>query len=473
VSAELARAFGLVAALGLAALAVAPSRLTRMASLVVTAVGGAGLAVYLAPDTERDLLAVPAVVLGAGLVAVVLRRRPWLLPVGTLAAAPVRIPVDLGDQEANLLLPLYALVAGAGLVLGWEIVRGDRRARELGPLAWPFAAFVAWCGVSLLWTDDVEEGAIALLAFYLPFGLLALALARLEWNRRWLTFLYAQLVAMAVLFAGIGVYQWLTRDVFWNPKVIVGNAYAPFYRVNSVFWDPSIYGRFLVVAILAALVVVLYGSEARASVASAAAIVVTWAGLVFSFSQSSYVALVVGVLAAALLALQWRAVVALGLAVLFVVAAGFAAPATRKELERGVDKATSGRYGLVEEGIGIARDRPLTGAGLGAFKVAYAERTGLRGRDPAKAASHTTPVTVAAELGAPGVALFAWLLVAALMLPVRRASRSFAGRASLIFGLILTAILVHSLFYNAFFEDPLTWAALGLGSMAYRWRTSA
>ena len=37
----------------------------------------------------------------------------------------------------------------------------------------------------------------------------------------------------------------------------VDNAYAPvgwFYRVNSVFYDPSIYGRFLVVGILASLV---------------------------------------------------------------------------------------------------------------------------------------------------------------------------------------------------------------------------
>jgi hypothetical protein len=42
-------------------------------------------------------------------------------------------------------------------------------------------------------------------------------------------------------------------EVFWNPKLRVDNAYAPFFRVNSVFWDPSIYGRYLVVAILATL----------------------------------------------------------------------------------------------------------------------------------------------------------------------------------------------------------------------------
>ena len=49
--------------------------------------------------------------------------------------------------------------------------------------------------------------------------------------------------------------------------MIVGNAYAPFYRVNSVFYDPSVYGRFLVVAILAALVVALYGRDRRVAYA--------------------------------------------------------------------------------------------------------------------------------------------------------------------------------------------------------------
>ena len=63
---------------------------------------------------------------------------------------------------------------------------------------------------------------------------------------------------MALVFSAIGIYQYETRDVFWNPKLLVANAYAPFYRVNSVFWDPSIYGRFLVVAILACLVAVLF-----------------------------------------------------------------------------------------------------------------------------------------------------------------------------------------------------------------------
>ena len=52
---------------------------------------------------------------------------------------------------------------------------------------------------------------------------------------------------------------------------MVGNAYLPFYRVNSVFWDPSIYGRFLMIAIVAALVVVVLGGSQRAALGAAAA----------------------------------------------------------------------------------------------------------------------------------------------------------------------------------------------------------
>ena len=68
--------------------------------------------------------------------------------------------------------------------------------------------------------------------------------------------LYILLAAMALVFGLIGIEQYLTRNIYWNPKVKVDNAFAPvdwFYRVNSVFYDPSIYGRFLVVGILASV----------------------------------------------------------------------------------------------------------------------------------------------------------------------------------------------------------------------------
>jgi O-antigen ligase len=478
VGTELARLGGVLGGAGLALFLVAPGRWSRLAALVTWAAGALLLALELAPAGHGRALAAAAaggVVLAAAAGAVLLRW-PWLVAFAALACVPARIPVTVGDEEANLLLPLYGVVAGVAVALAVAVLRGDPRARELGPLAWPLAALSAWSGLSMLWTDDVRQGAITLLAFVLPFGLLAVAIARLEWSRRLLSWLYAQLALMALAFAAIGVYQWLTRDVFWNPKVIVANAYAPFYRVNSVFWDPSIYGRFLVLAILASLVLVLYGGVGRTALLAAAAIAATWVGLVFSFSQSSFAALIVGVLATAALAWRWRAAAALGLASLALLSVGFSAPPVRDaildDVEAGLNKATSGRAGLVTNGAEIALDHPVEGVGIGGFRRAYAEKTGLRGEEPKRAASHNTPVTVAAELGLPGVALLLWLVAAAIVLPLRRASRSFAGRTSLIVAIALAAITVHSLFYNAFFEDPTTWGLLGLAALVLAWRNS-
>src|SRR5262249_55733820 len=233
------------------------------------------------------------VLAGAG--AALLLRWPWLLALAALACVPARIQVNIGSTQASLLVPMYGVVAAAALALGRRLLRGAERPRELGPLAWPLAAFVLWSGMSLAWSQDVRQGAIELMAFYLPFGLLTFSLARLPWQREWLDYMWALLAGMGVVFAAIGGYQYETRDIFWNPKVSVDNAYAPFYRVNSVFWDPSISGRFLAVAILASLVLVVHGASRRVVVAGTAAIVTTFVGLIFSFSQSSFVALAVGV----------------------------------------------------------------------------------------------------------------------------------------------------------------------------------
>ena len=472
-SAELARLGGPLGALGLALLLTAPRRDLRLAGLAAWALGGIALVPYLMPEGQRALLAVAAAVgLGvAALGAVVLRRWPWALALGALACAPARIPVDLGEvEEANLLVPLYGVVAAAALSLGLDLLRGDQRARELGVLAWPLAGLVAWSGLSLLWTDDLREGSIDLLFFFLPFGLLAVCLARLPWSRFGLHLLYAMLGAMALVFAAVGVYQWLTRDIFWNPKVDVGNAFAPFYRVNSVFWDPSIYGRFLVIAILATLVIALSSARRELVVGAAALIAAIWTGLLFSFSQSSFAALIAGVLLAAAFVWRWRSAAAVGLAAVVMLTVGFSAPQVRDNLldqsRRGLDRATSGRYGLIEDGARIALDHPLAGVGLGGFKRAYADRTGLRGEEPARAASHNTPITVAAETGLPGLALLVWLVAAAILTALRLAGkRRLTGRVSLFVALGITAIAVHSLFYDAFFEDPMSWGLFALAAL--------
>jgi O-antigen ligase len=295
--------------------------------------------------------------------------------------------------------------------------------------------------------------------------MLALGIARLPWSELGLRALYVEVTVMAVAFAAIGFYQYDTRNIFQNPKLGNSNAYAPYFRVNSVFWDPSVYGRFLVIAMAPSIVLIVLGRSLKWSLTAVAVLVVTWLGLLISFSQSSFAALLVVAIGAAFIAWRWRALVAVALA--FAVLAGIAVaqPQIRRSLQHhtssGLNSASSGRASLVANGIRIAKAHPVRGVGVGGFKRAYADRVGLRGKDPKKAASHDTPVTVAAETGIPGLALFTWLLVALGRQAFRR-----AGRVGLVAGLGLAAIFGHSLFYNAFFEDPLTWMLIGLVALA-------
>ena len=460
----LARFGGPVACLGLALLLLASSRRDRLAGLGFAGLGACMLAAALAPhDVVAAVIgSLAALAVGAAL-AYAFRRVAWLLPLTALACVPVRVGA-LGHQ---LLVPLYVVALGAAIQLAWELAHGDVRPHELRRVATPLALLVAWTGLSMGWTRDVHEGAVELLAFYLPLTVLAVAVARLPWSRLGLWALYAELTTMALVFAVVGFYQYETRNVFENPKVILSNTYASFFRVNSLFWDPSVYGRFLVVAMVPSIVLVVRGRSLRLAWAAAAALVVVWFGLLISFSQSSFAALLVVAVAIAIVVWRWRALVAVALAAAVLGGVAVAQPQIRRSLQHhtssGLNSATSGRSSLVANGVRIAAAHPVRGVGIGGFKRAYAARVKrLHGKkNLSTAASHDTPVTVAAETGLPGLLLFAWLLWELF-------GQTFRSRrlVSLVAGLGLAAILCHSLFYNDFFEDPTTWLLLGLAAFA-------
>ncbi len=465
---DLARIGGPVACLGLALLLVATTRRDRIAGLGFAAFGACLLGAAIAPHRPLEIVGGTLVLLAvAALLAAVFLRVPWIFPLLALACVPIRVGVHVGGASSKLLVPLYVVILGAVVKLGWELVHGDERTRELRFAVWPLAAYIGWTGLSVAWSKDVQQGAIEVLAFYVPFALLAITVARLPWSKLGVRALYAEVAAMAVVFSAIGFYQYDTRDIFQNPKVIYANAYAPYFRVNSVFWDPSVYGRFLVIAMVPSLVLIVRGRSPRLALAAAAAVVVTWFGLLISFSQSSFAALLVVVLALAFVAWRWRALVAVVLAIAVLAGISVAQPQIRRSIQHhttgGLNNATSGRFSLVANGIRIAAHHPVLGVGVGGFKRAYADRVHLKGKDPKKAASHNTPVTVAAETGIVGLGLFAWLLVATLREAWRR-----RGQTALVAGIGIAAILVHSLFYNAFFEDPMTWALFGLVALAAR-----
>ena len=452
---------GPIACIGLAVLLLARTRRNRIAGLGYAGVGTVLLAISLAPSSAVELTVAIAGALVLGpLLAWVFRREPWLVAYLTLAFVPFRVGF-LGHQ---LLVPLYVVALGAAGLLLWQLVDGDERTRELGLASWPLALYLIWIGFSLTWTVDLHTGALDLLAFYLPFTILAISIARLPWDSLRVRILYGELVAMALVFAVVGFYQYETRTIFQNAKLRQGNIFEAIFRVNSVFFDPSIYGRFLVIAIIATVVLIVRGGlSLRAGLAALAVVAAIWLGLLISFSQSSFAALLVAVLVLAAIVWHWKSLFAV--AAVLVIVGGIAVTqpklthAIRHHSVSTLNKATSGRASLIAVGIRIAKAHPERGVGLGGFERAYSKRTHKK---PRQSASHNTPVTVAAEGGAPGFLLFVWLVVALFLAAFRRIRHPAYGTLALATGLALVAIFVHSNAYNDFFEDPTTWGLIGL-----------
>jgi len=119
-------------------------------------------------------------------------------------------------------------------------------------------------------------------------------------------------VAEALILAGIGIGQHIAEHIFWNGKLDQSNDFHFYFRVNSLFWDPNIYGRYLVLAILLSLGVLLWITGRLRAMALVAALAVLAAGLFFSFSQTSFIALFAGlfVLAALRWSVLWAAIAA-------------------------------------------------------------------------------------------------------------------------------------------------------------------
>jgi putative inorganic carbon (HCO3(-)) transporter len=460
----LAEIGGPIACLGLAVLFLARTRRNRIAGLCYAGVGTVLLMASLTHGNglELGVAIVGALVIGP-LLAWVFRREPWLVAYATLAFVPLRVHF----LHHQLLVPLYAIAIGAAGLLLWQLVEGDERSREFGIASWPLALYLVWIGFSLGWSVDLHTGALDLLAFYIPFAILALSIARLPWRPSRIRFLYFELVAMALVFVAVGFYQYETQTIFQNVKLKVINVYAAFFRVNSVFYDPSIYGRFLVIAIIPTVVLIIRGKSIREGLAALAFAVVAWLGLLISFSQSSFAALLVAVFGAAAVVWRWKSLFALAAAV--VVLAGIVGTqprlmhALRHHTIGGLNSATHGRASLIANGIRIAKAHPVLGVGLGGFEHAYSKRTH---RTPRQSASHNTPVTVAAEQGAVGLVLFFWLVGAVLVAAYRRINHLVFGTLALAAGLGFLAIFVHSLAYNDFFEDPTTWGLIGLVALA-------
>jgi len=128
---------------------------------------------------------------------------------------------------------------------------------------------------------------------------------------------------------------------------------------------------------------------------------------------------------------------------------------------KSLNRITSDRTERVQDATRVIEKHPIVGVGIGGQPRA-SRRLAHSDRPTPNFVSHTTPLTVFAELGAIGLALYAWLLGAAAVL-IWRVTR-FDQAIGLALGAALLGLFVHALFYSGFLEDPLTWLVLGIAA---------
>ena len=424
------------------------------------------------------LLALAAVAIGA--LTYAFRRWEIVMPLAIVFAIPFRVPLHAGGDTANLLVPLYLVIAAAvlaTLLRDWSDPPPGHAPR---PLAWLLAAAVVLYALQALYSEDFSKGLQNVCFFFVPFTVAYRLLREVVWDRRLLTWALIVVGVEASAFVLVGSVEHLTRSLFWNDQIIRSNEFHTYFRVNSVFWDPNVYGRYLALVTTIATAAMLWARTRQAFWLLTGLIVVLWLGLVPTFSQSSFLALLAGlaVLAAIRWSPRWTLVaVAVGLvgAILVVLLVGGSGKLTGDR----VNVDLSGRGSLVSGGADLFAEKPLQGYGSGSFQAAYREHR--ENKDAPVTVSHTEPVTVAAEQGLIGLLVYLSLIAVALgtlsrglfnVTPAGGADdggtksatgpAGLAARAAVLAAFV--ALLVHTLAYAGFFEDPITWVLLAVGA---------
>jgi putative inorganic carbon (hco3(-)) transporter len=391
------------------------------------------------------------------------KRWPILLPLAIVAALPFRIPLHAGGDTANLLVPLYLVIAGG--VLATLLPGGSPKATgPAGSGVWLpriLAAVVVLYALQVLYSEDFSKGLQNVCFFFVPFSLVYGLLRDVRWDRKLLTLVLWVVGIEAVCFVGVGSIEWSTRSLFWNDQVIRSNEFHTYFRVNSVFWDPNIYGRYLSLVAVVAMSALLWARERRTLALLTALVAILWIGLVPTFSQSSFAALLAGlvVLAALRWSVKWTAIAAVAGVVATMLMVTLAGSFSFDRIN--ID--TSGRANLVSGGIHLFSQRPVYGYGSGSFPKAY--RQHVKTRKAPVSISHTEPITIAAEQGLLGLTAYMALVAAALwtMASSLRPSRQDPPATTISRAAILAtfvALLVHTMAYAGFFEDPITWVLL-------------
>jgi putative inorganic carbon (HCO3(-)) transporter len=353
------------------------------------------------------------------------------------------------------------------------VVRPCRRRADvlpMSPLTLPLALLFAVFALSALYAPDASAARTESLRLLFSLGSFALVpfFVRDAASLRWT--LYAVVLSAGAL-AVVGIYQQFTDTFFWNPGLgLYGER-----RINATFADPNHFARFLLEAIVLATMLWPFASRRLRFGCLLPAIAASILTIVFTGSRGAWVVGVI-VLPAAVLALPLErrlrlrllAIAGATVAALVLVVAALSPYATKRldTFTFGFQAAGARPY-LVKAGLNMFADHPVTGVGVGGYQYSF-ENDYFRYKDPKIKAnitiSHTSVVTIMAELGLVGVVAVAFLALrfATYVRDVLAHAPPGLRATAIALALVVVIIFLGSQTEGRFLEDPYLWLAAGL-----------
>jgi O-antigen ligase len=281
----------------------------------------------------------------------------------------------------------------------------------------------------------------------------------------------------------LALYEGVTRHFIWRGYLAEGMI----ARVNATFVDPNIFARYLVLAIVANLILRYLNTEARKGIIYSVSLLGLLGGLAITLSRSGLFTLVIILVLMILLIPRKRMIKPIGLLGLIGAVILAMRPTIWQRLltlREGFGALDAQRQYLWKVAWEMFKDHPIFGVGLGGFEMMFKThyinlKTVIPDAEGATL-SHTTLLTIAAELGLMGLAALAWVWLALVRVlwRLRKGELDFNGnRIGIGIGretgfqqylpgvgyfLWITTVFISSQAEARFFEDPIIWISMAM-----------
>lgn len=395
----------------------------------------------------------------------------WFPPLGPIAS-----------QLGSLARLLTVGIIGAAL---WQIRIDPRKRQELKAILTHFLTralliYIAVGTVSFLYTIGPGKTAVEVVRLLTLFFLYLSVSLLMECKQAFLPFQVVHWVGVALV--PLALYEAKTHHFIWRQYLAEGEI----ARVNATFIDPNIFARYLVLAIVANLILRYFYTNTNGkdnantrvrleSVVSVGSLLGLLGALAVTLSRSGLLTLVIILILMLILIPRRRMLLPIGFLGLVGTIIAALHPTIRQRLltfREGFGALDAQRQYLWKAAWAMFTDHPFFGVGLGGFQQAFLTRyisfkTAIPDAEGATL-SHTTILTIAAELGLMGLAALAWVWVAIVRL-LRRLWKSgldWDGFERYIPGvgyfLWIVTVFISSQAEGRFFEDPMIWVSMGM-----------